>query len=249
MTLNLILKGKDGMVLASDSRGTFGDPRGVTAQNDNMRKLYQLSKYVGVVFAGSGELAATLMDEIQKKIASSNPPKEGITPVMELVKDILISRFDSWFKGFAVAPIATPASIPTRPTLVLIIGGYEVDSEGRPNEQKIYSLNCHQNFAPMLHDYGFGLNGIVQYALYLLNRLYRSNLLIEKLLPLGAYVITETASQDGKVGGPVQLMKIMKDTGCRLLTGEEIASILKDNDSRSEKLRQSFLGERDNGTE
>lgn len=27
------------MVLASDSRGTFGDPRGVTAQNDNMQKI------------------------------------------------------------------------------------------------------------------------------------------------------------------------------------------------------------------
>jgi hypothetical protein len=44
------------MVLASDSRGTFGDPRAVTAQNDNMKKLYLVSKYVGVILAGSGEL-------------------------------------------------------------------------------------------------------------------------------------------------------------------------------------------------
>lgn len=48
MTLTVCLKGKDGMVLASDSRGTFGDPRRVTAQNDNMKKLYAVSKYVGV---------------------------------------------------------------------------------------------------------------------------------------------------------------------------------------------------------
>jgi hypothetical protein len=44
------------MVLASDSRGTFGDPRAVTAQNDNMKKLYLVSKHVGVILAGSGEL-------------------------------------------------------------------------------------------------------------------------------------------------------------------------------------------------
>ncbi|MCJ7643339.1 MAG: hypothetical protein MUP28_02530 [Candidatus Aminicenantes bacterium] len=245
MTLNLILKGKDGMVLASDSRGTFGDPRGITAQNDNMRKLYPLSKYVGVVLAGSGELGATIMNELQQEIQNAVPPIEGVTPVMNFVRNILIKRFSEWFSGFAVAPVQG-VSVPARPTLVLIIGGYEVDSQSVPTEQKIYSLNCHQNFAPMLHDYGFGLNGIVQYALYLLNRLYMPDLNVEKLLPLGTYVITETASQDGKVGGPVQLMKILPDEGCVPLKEEDIKKILQDNNFRSEKLRQSFLGEREN---
>lgn len=245
MTLNLILKGKDGLVLASDSRGTFGDPRSVTAQNDNMRKLYPLSKYVAVVFAGSGELAATIMDELQRQIQNATAPIEGVTPVMNFVRDILIKRFGEWFSGFAIAP-SQGAQIPTRPTLVLIIGGYEVDGQMKPTEQKIYSLNCHQNFAPMLHDYGFGLNGIAQYALYLLNRLYMPDLSVEKLLPLGVYVITETASQDGKVGGPVQLMKILPDEGCVPLKEEDIKKILQDNNLRSEKLRQSFLGEKEN---
>ena len=245
MTLNLILKGKDGIVLASDSRGTFGDPRGVTAQNDNMNKLYGLSKYVGVVLAGSGELGATIMDEIQKEIQKANPPIEGITPVMNLVRGILMKRFNEWFAGFAVAPIQG-MPVPTRPTLVLIIGGYELNGEGKPTEQKIYSLNCHLNFAPMLHDYGYGLNGVAQYALYLLNRLYMPDLSVEKLLPLGAYVITETASQDGKVGGPLQMMKILPDVGCVQLGGEDINKIVQENKTRSEKLQQSFLGEKKN---
>jgi len=248
MTLNLILKGKDGMVLASDSRGTFGDPRGITAQNDNMRKLYPLSKYVGVVLAGSGELGATIMNELQQEIQSVVPPIEGVTPVMNFVRNILIKRFNEWFLGFAVAPVQG-VPVPARPTLVLIIGGYEVDSQSVPTEQKIYSLNCHLNFAPMLHDYGFGLNGVGQYALYLLNRLYMPDLNVEKLLPLGAYVITETASQDGKVGGPVQLMKILPDVGCVPLNEKDINKILLGNNLRSEKLRQSFLGGKENGTE
>ena len=243
MTLNLILKGIDGIVLASDSRGTFGDPRGVTAQNDTMRKLYGLSKYVGVVTAGSGEIGAEIMREIQEEMKKTNPPIEGITSVMNLVRNILIRRFNEWFAGFAVAPIPGMPVL-SRPTLVLIIGGYEVNNEGEPTEQKIYSLNCHLNFAPMLHDYGFGINGVAQYALYLLNRLYKPDLSVEKLLPLGTYVITETASQDGKVGGPVQLMKIIPGTGCVLLKQEEINSIIQDNTLRSEKLQQSFLGDK-----
>jgi hypothetical protein len=65
------------------------------------------------------------------------------------------------------------------------------------------------------------------------------------LMPLGTYVITETSSQDGKVGGPVQLMKIIPNEGCVPLTQEEINTIIQDNKLRSEKLQQSFLGDKE----
>jgi len=238
MTLVVCLKGKDGMVLASDSRGTFGDPRGVTAQNDNMRKVYGVSKYVGVLFAGSGELGANIINEIQKEIVEKK--KEGVTPVMELIRDILIKRFDEWFKGFQILRVQGSVA-PVRPTLVVIIGGYDLDEKGKPKTQRIYSLNCHVNFAPFLHDYGFALQGVAQYALYLLNTLYTQNSTVKNLLPLAAYVITETASQDGKVGGPVQLMKISPTKGCVTLDSQEINNIINSNTKRSENLKVSFF--------
>jgi Resolvase, N terminal domain len=46
MTLILGLRGKDGVVLAADSRGTIGDPRGLTAIDDTQTKLFQLGKYL-----------------------------------------------------------------------------------------------------------------------------------------------------------------------------------------------------------
>ena len=58
MTLLVTLKGKDGLVLAADSRGTFGDPRGVTAQNDAQQKAHILAPHVAVLSAGSGEVGA-----------------------------------------------------------------------------------------------------------------------------------------------------------------------------------------------
>jgi hypothetical protein len=60
MTLLVALKGKDGLVLAADSRGTFGDPRGITAQNDNQQKAHILSPHVAVLAAGSGEVGALI---------------------------------------------------------------------------------------------------------------------------------------------------------------------------------------------
>lgn len=238
LTLVVCLKGKDGMVLASDSRGTFGNPLSITAQNDTMKKLYGVSKYVGVLFAGQGELGANIINEIQKEIVEKK--KEGVTPVMKLIRDILIKRFDEWFKGFQITRVQG-STAPVRPTLVVIVGGYDLDKDGKPVIQRIYSLNCHNNFAPMLHDYGFALEGVPQYALYLLNRLYNPNSSVKNLLPLAAYVITETASQDGKVGGPVQLLKMLLNEGCVTLNSEEINKIIESNITRSKTLKVSFF--------
>lgn len=242
MTLTVCLKGKDGMVLASDSRGTFGDPRRVTAQNDNMKKLYAVSKYVGVLLSGSGELGAMIMEGIPDKLKSDKV--EGVTPVMSFLRKHLMKQYGDWFRGFLIRPVANSPA-PPRPTLSVTVGGYEANSKGTPTVQKIYSLNCHNNFAPHLHDYGFSLSGVAQYALYLLNRLYTPESKVENLLALGAYVITETASQDGKVGGPVQIIKIQPDVGCVILNSEDINKILKSNTGRSEKLKVLFFGEKD----
>lgn len=238
LTLVVCLKGKDGMVLASDSRGTFGNPLRTTAQNDTMQKLYGVSKYVGVLFAGQGELGANIINEIQKEIVEKK--KEGVTPVMKLIRDILIKRFNEWFKGFQITRVQG-STAPVRPTLIVIVGGYDLSKDGKPAIQRVYSLNCHNNFAPMLHDYGFALEGVPQYALYLLNRLYTPNSSVKNLLPLAAYVITETASQDGKVGGPVQLVKILPKEDCMTLNSEEINKIIESNNDRSKNLRVSFF--------
>jgi len=39
MTLIASIKAQDGIVLASDSRGTIGDPRGLTAIDDVHKKI------------------------------------------------------------------------------------------------------------------------------------------------------------------------------------------------------------------
>lgn len=248
MSLIVCLRGKDGMVLASDSRGTFGDPRGVTAQNDNQKKVYRLSKYVGCAVAGSGEIGARLMDELIETIQQKNV--EGTNQVVGVVREVVKKRYDEWFAKFVIQPI-TGAQQPVRPDLVLILGGYDYEERVSGKQripmtgnQRIYQMVSGFDFAPMLHDYGFALNGVAQYALYLLNRLYVPDSPIARLLPLAAYVITETASQDGKVGGPVQITTVKPAVGCMELPASEVEKILAENRTRSEALRESFFGDR-----
>jgi 20S proteasome alpha/beta subunit len=239
VTLLAALSGIDGLVVASDSRGTFGDPRGVTAQNDSQKKLYVTSKYSAILTAGAGELGAQLMGEVADVIKQT----EGVTKIMDAARTHIRAKYADWFNKFVVQPLPNvPAAV--RPDLALLVAGYEVDAGGNPVEQRVFQLISQFDFAPMLHNYGFALQGVAQYALYLLNRLYRRDASVEQLKALAAYVITETASQDGKVGGRVQMAMITPKDGCRELTIEEVDQIINQNQHRSDTLKDSFLKER-----
>lgn len=236
MTLLVALKGSDGLVLAADSRGTFGDPRGITAQNDTQIKAHVVAPHSGVLIAGSGEVGSLLVHEFQTSY------REGIdhpTTVTENLRNHARSRYAEWFPSVPpIPPIAMvqAGQIAARPDLVFIIGGIDPAT----GDSAIYQLGSGTDFSPMLHNYGFAVAGVAQYALYLLNRLYQPDRSIDELVALAVYVITETASQDGKVGGSVSVIQITPGEGCVTLDGDAVQDVLDANEQRSENLRSSF---------
>ena len=241
MTLLVALKGKDGLALAADSRGTFGDPRGVTAQNDSQEKAHILAPHVAVLFAGSGEVGSLIVRQVAELVTQQ--VLDGVTPVMELLRKTARENYAAWFPS--LPPIPAPQSVMSgqaagRPELAMVIAGYELDAQGRATEAKLYQLVSATDFSPMLHDYGFAVCGVAQYALYLLNRLYEPDRTVQELTPLAAYVITETASQDGKVGGPVRVIVVSPDSGCEALNPSDVDRVLSNNAVRSKTLRDSF---------
>jgi 20S proteasome alpha/beta subunit len=238
MTLLVVLSGRDGMVLACDSRGTFGDPRGATAQNDTMRKLFPASKFAGIMLSGIAPLGSQLMEEVSQKIKMEKI--EGATKVMEAAREPFRRRYDEWFPNFLPQSVQGVAA-PIRPALHALVAGYDVDNNGVPSGQRIYSAVSELNFAPMLHDYGFCVEGVGQYALYLLNRLYEPKSKVSELSALAAYVIAETASQDGKVGGPVQMMTITASDGQTLLSRKKIVKLIEQNEQRASLLKYTFF--------
>ncbi|MDO8475062.1 MAG: hypothetical protein Q7W02_02505 [Candidatus Rokubacteria bacterium] len=237
MTLLVALKGSDGLVLAADSRGTFGDPRGVTAQNDAQQKAHILAPHVAVLAAGSGEVGALIIDLVRQQVTAQGT--DGATAVLNVLRDMARARYQEWFPS--VPPILPMAMVQTgqvavRPDLAFLLGGYEPD--GTP---RLFGLGSFFDFSPMLHDYGFALQGIAQYGLYLLNRLYEPGRTMQELTALAIYVITETATQDGKVGGPVNVIVIRPGKeGCQSLPPEEVVKTRASNESRSKALRDSF---------
>jgi len=237
MTLLVALRGRDGIVAAADSRGTFGDPRGVTAQNDSQQKVHLVSDHVAVMIAGSGEIGTQLIREIVKEAREKQ--LDGATAIADLVRRTARQRYGEWFPHLLpMIPPGAPGI--ARPDLMFVVAGYDPDASGKFEVPKLYSSPSGLDFPPMLHDYGFAISGVAQYALYLLNRLYEANRPLVDLLALAVYVITETASQDGKVGGPVRVVTIGPDGGGTELTQEAVDKIHRSNDRRGEQLRSSF---------
>jgi len=64
MSLVIALKSQGGIVLGADSRGTIGDPRGLTAIRDTQIKLYPFGK-CGIGLTGASEIGNTVLDELQ----------------------------------------------------------------------------------------------------------------------------------------------------------------------------------------
>lgn len=234
MTLTVCLKGQSSLILASDSRGTFGDPRSVTAQNDTLKKLY-LVKNVGILTAGS-EHGNIIIEGLLK--SEQLEKADGVTKIMQEIRNQAITKFNEWFSAFPFMPIPNQNPNFIRPTLQLSIVGY--DEEKDRKVPKLYSMISNFNFTPNLHDYGFVLGGVPQYALYLLNRLYKENLSMRALKRLASYVITETAAQDGKVGGPVQMAVIEERGTASYIDKMEIDKIFKMNLDIGSKLSGVF---------
>jgi len=225
-TLIITLRAKDGIVLAGDSRGTVGDPRGLTAMRDTETKLFKLSTYVGLGISGSSELAASLVDVLNPKIEQGK--LEHIDAIMGKTREVAKQCYDDWFAKFPLKD---------RPGLLLTLCGYE-KAMGK-SEPKTYLLGSVMDFAPQLFPDGNCLAGVVQYAVYLMHRFYDPSMTCEQACRLAAYLITETATQDPKVGGTIKMARI-RPSGLLWVGDEEIKSMIQRNEEQNKQLRASF---------
>ncbi|HVB00741.1 MAG TPA: hypothetical protein VNE42_05715 [Acidimicrobiales bacterium] len=142
-----------------------------------------------------------VIDEVRRNVTQNQ--LDGVTPVLNVLLDTVRSRYNEWFPTVPAVPpkgLAAMVQIPTRPDLAFIVGDYELDNHPTA---RLITMASQLDFPPLLYDFGFALQGIAQYALYILNRLYQPDRSVQELTALAVYTITETASQDGKVGGRV----------------------------------------------
>lgn len=237
MSLAIAIQTKKGIAIASDSRGTFGDPRGVTGANDTIQKVYGLTKYTAMAVAGANEIGATLLDLLIPDIQGRN--LEGIDGVLQATRDLFKSKYNEWFPNLPAMPSPQAPHL-QRPGLVTILAGYRL-RDNKPAQPMLFTLISQLEFVPNLSNYGFAIIGVPQYAIYLLNRLYSKDISLQSAVELSAYCISETATQDGKVGGAIQIAEITPKNGFKAYSKEEAAEIIEENKKQSQSLQGLFF--------
>lgn len=213
-------------MLAADSRGMVRDPSGVMAVSDRHVKLFQVSKYVGLVTYGHSDVAAKLREELGRRL---NPGSGHIDLVLRRVRGVLRRCYQDWFSA---------VDVDQRPLVAFIVGGLGTDWRA-----KAYYLASSLDFAPQLSANPVALGGVVPYAAYLVHRVLTPEMTRQQLVRLAVYVISETATQDPRVGGPVRVAEITKEKGYMEVASTRIEAIVARNEVHNRKLREFFLRE------
>ena len=230
MSLLVCMKASQTIIMAADSRGTVGDPRGLTAINDTYTKIFPIGRF-GIGLVGVSEMGNTLLDELNKKdVGSITDLNQAVTKIV----DESAQCFNRWFGNIPPAQ---------RPVVIATVAGHRTQPNGS-HEPMIYMLVSQTNFAPQLFGHMPCMAGVPQYAVYLAHRYYDPSISVEQAKALAEYLIAETASQDPKVGGPIRIAEINVDTGYRELTKEEVEQIHSANEKLNQNLRQFFLQRR-----
>ena len=89
MSLAVAIEASDGIVLAADSRATFGDPRGMTAVNDTVQKIYRLSPRTVIALVGQAETRASLIQNITAGLVAQ--PGANVDQVAESIRTLHFS--------------------------------------------------------------------------------------------------------------------------------------------------------------
>ncbi|MCL4296137.1 MAG: hypothetical protein KJ077_10435 [Anaerolineae bacterium] len=229
MTLLVALKGIDGLVLAADSRSTIGDPRSLTAMNDGVVKIFQLGERCGIGISGAAELASKLVDELKIELESKKATE--VDSILVHTRTLIRSRYDDWFPKF---------NINERPNINFIMVGLQPNNDNT-FKARTYLLSSSTDFAPQLAVDGCMMAGVPQYAIYLKHRFYDSGMNVEQAARLAVYLISETATQDPKVGGPIRIAQITEKDGYIELDKNEVGKIIKTNDNQNKRLKRFFL--------
>jgi len=216
MTLVIAAHGSNFVILGADSRGTIGtEEQALIIGLDDQSKLISVTPHVGFLTFGLGDVAEMLVQEFR----ASSGSLDGVSLVAERFRAHCRQRWNDWLTG--VRPEYFPG-------FGFLISGLDVDQESRFAVPHTYSLLSESGFVPSFHR-KFICMGCPMLANYILNKQYREDLTLESLAPLVAYAISETASVDRRVGGPIKIA-IIDGSGYRLIPEETVEGWLEDSE-------------------
>jgi hypothetical protein len=228
MSLVVVMQVANGdVVIAADRRGTIGDPRGLVALDECVRKLIPFG--VGAALGIVGMPSAVLRP-VQQALADINAgrPREDIVGHLS---DLLKEHYRV---NFGLRPFITDKPIQdARPQVAVVYADRRRDGKG------LFVLPSEVNFAPLPVGRPYVMAGVSQYALYLYQRLWREDLSAQQAARLAALLVCETSKLDPKVGPLPDIMILEEERTLEFGRGD-VENMMRENEERIGSLARSF---------
>ncbi|MBI5410256.1 MAG: hypothetical protein HZA14_12915 [Nitrospirae bacterium] len=219
MSLTILLRSPDGIVMAADSRVTEGYTLQGPKTKDDSVKFIRLSDDFGVMTHGLYDIGTDGINALKEKVGGSG---NGISSLAELIgnaKKIFAEVNNEW-------SVKNPEVKRRDKDTGFIIGGFD----RREAAFKVYNFESPE-FAPKPVAGNFFIAGQWQIARFLLMKLNGGKKNINSLKKLSAVLLTATASVDKTVGGPMRIASITASEGFRWVDDEEMKKLADFNAS------------------
>lgn len=214
MTLVTAAQGKDFVIAAADTRGTFGDVNVAFSSYDVMQKMVVVAPHVIIQMYGAGEQGDNILEEFKRTLTQTD---DGISNILVKLSAFCLGKWQAFFNT---------VPFEYRPVVAYQVVGLDADPKTKAfSVPKLYSIDSRTNFVPAFHRYGWVTGGVPMFAIYLLGRRYKTDMTVEQLSALIGYVQSETATQDLRVGGAINMKKITPE-GVRDVPETEIRGLL-----------------------
>lgn len=228
MTLAIALRAQDGLVLASDSRVTGGQP----GSADTSQKFLQVNRDVGVMCYG---LAVPGYNGITRLVNEVNPPYQRniayFSEIAARAEEIFKDEYRKWISNQR----SGGTEVDENTSLVgFILAGYD---SNETNQFRIVHWRS-PNFQEEYRDDILAAQWFI--SRYLIDMFYFREISVECLKELVVFILTETSAVEPSVGGPIQMATITLSEGFQKVYDNDIRELLKKNQERHTYFRKTL---------
>ena len=194
MTLLIVAKYKDGLILGADSRSVIEYSSGARFMSDMSKKLIPLNKYCCVMMAGDSQAGLYLINKFKKK---NNKTKDIIQLSQELSK----------FCRDEYKPYINFGGSTNCPRVSFILAGLE-KSNNKYTNPKIFVISSDTSFFTGEEEH-YAIVGKDDISNYLFRKLYEEcSVSSERMTELIVQCLYDTEKIDGEAGGDMHLASI-----------------------------------------
>ena len=228
MSLTIVLKAIDGLILAADSRVTKGYTLEGPKTRDDSVKFIQLNDDWGVMTYGLSDIGYKGITSLKKEVIKDDSQPISSASLLEKAKQVFVSVNASWEKK-------NPEIKRRDSDVGFVIAGYERSDR----EYKVFNLQS-PDFSFKQIENSCLIAGQWHIAKYFISRIYSKEMMVQTLIGIAFFLLSATMTVDKTVGGAIHIASITEADGFQWASDSEMKAAARKSKWISSLFREQF---------